>query len=537
MTRFKGRDFSTLRQEMVEFVRRRVGQEWTGQNAADPMTIVVETLANLGDQLHFYIDQALMETDLATAQHRSSVYSLALREGYPLGLPRSGRLRATFIARSGSSEISLTIPKFHKIDIKGYGKSLYSSRDVSTVLKYEDPGSLGLFSPNSAETVDFVSGTLQSFTFTYSEIDEYSRVLLPSHMIDSELVELVLTSPSQTIEWTKVSDVVSSGLFGHIYSLEPTFLHGLPRLYICFPLTYRELFDKPGVSFTFRYIDVDRERTPTPFSVEWGFPVDGLEILLGEGVSGFRDYESVESVRSNFKDFMFSNASLVTKEDYSRFVRHRFSGKSLVFDIGDTWDNPTYTLNPRTIYVLLDRKYRDREVIRSLLEEVSSRSDLIRVAPLGKQLYTVLVSVKSDLLGTSKEVIVMSVSTAVIALLKKVEEIVYPKVSEIYHEIHKSTDSVLEADVRLVLGAKSFSDYDESVEAEFIPVGAESPWVLYRNPDLPSQMQLTSSDYDSESFDEIPVPAEILNPAGASLYLTSHFIVPEFAGVLVKVYS
>ena len=78
-SRFKGRDYATLRKEILDFLKQRLPQEWDSTNLGDPVVIFAESLARVGDQLHFTIDELRRECDIATAQRASSVYSYAMR--------------------------------------------------------------------------------------------------------------------------------------------------------------------------------------------------------------------------------------------------------------------------------------------------------------------------------------------------------------------------------------------------------------------------------------------------------------------------
>ena len=74
-SRFIGRDYSSLRYEIIQFLRERLPKEWDYTNLADPVVIYAETLARIGDQLHFTIDELRRECDISTAQRSSSIYS------------------------------------------------------------------------------------------------------------------------------------------------------------------------------------------------------------------------------------------------------------------------------------------------------------------------------------------------------------------------------------------------------------------------------------------------------------------------------
>ena len=136
-SRFIGRDYSSLRYEIIQFLRERLPKEWDYTNLADPVVIYAETLARIGDQLHFTIDELRRECDISTAQRSSSIYSYALREGYNMMLPRSSFGQLIISANkefNAGGKVRLDISKFDEIKIGSTGDILYAVDDIHSVL-------------------------------------------------------------------------------------------------------------------------------------------------------------------------------------------------------------------------------------------------------------------------------------------------------------------------------------------------------------------------------------------------------------------
>ena len=137
-SRFLGRDYSTLREEIIQFLRTRLPQDWDYTNLADPVVIYAETLARIGDQLHYTIDEIRRECDISTAQRASSIYSYALREGYNLMLPNSSFGTLTITANEDfetGGKVQLQINKFDEIKVKSTGDVLYATKSINSILQ------------------------------------------------------------------------------------------------------------------------------------------------------------------------------------------------------------------------------------------------------------------------------------------------------------------------------------------------------------------------------------------------------------------
>ena len=73
-SKITGRDYATLRSDIINFLRLKLPNDWDYQNTADPVVIFAECLARVGEELHFTIDELRRECDMATANRASSIY-------------------------------------------------------------------------------------------------------------------------------------------------------------------------------------------------------------------------------------------------------------------------------------------------------------------------------------------------------------------------------------------------------------------------------------------------------------------------------
>ncbi len=88
---FLARDFSSLRGGLIDFARQRL-PDWHTPIAADPLVMLIEVLAALGDEHAYMQDRYAREAHLATATQRRSVRKLARLVDYEI---HDGRLASS----------------------------------------------------------------------------------------------------------------------------------------------------------------------------------------------------------------------------------------------------------------------------------------------------------------------------------------------------------------------------------------------------------------------------------------------------------
>jgi hypothetical protein len=79
---YVGKDFSTLKQNLVDFTKTYFPETYSDFNEASPGMVFIEQAAAIGDVLSFYQDTQLKESMLAYATERKNVISLAQSMGY-----------------------------------------------------------------------------------------------------------------------------------------------------------------------------------------------------------------------------------------------------------------------------------------------------------------------------------------------------------------------------------------------------------------------------------------------------------------------
>ena len=403
-SRFMGRDYATLRAEIIEFLRVRVPKNWDYTNLADPLVIFAESLARMGDQLHFIIDEVRRECDVATAKRASSIYSYAMREGYKMMLPRAsfGTI-AINTTKEQDGLLHLNLKQFDEIIVNPLGESLYvvnsdnpttgyainadlhapvDENYVSSLKEYETEENrkkaMSLYQSyfediyNKTQHVKVVLGTKTEFPFTYNDINNDSTVELPNPLIDRDLVRLSYTNSKMSESGTPVykqlqyvDDVISSGFIYESFTLTPKFIGGAVTLCIEFPTNYRDIFNNDvSTKFKFEYINIKSAKIDPleeyqnnadavsfpdgAITVVSGHEEDteisenGLQyrVNFGDGIKGYSEYENALVTRDNYKKFVQNYSALLTKDDYSNYIKALTHSYCKVYDHGDMYKLP-----------------------------------------------------------------------------------------------------------------------------------------------------------------------------------------------------
>jgi hypothetical protein len=80
--RYLNKDFSTLKQNLLDFIKTYYNNTLNDYDPADPAIMFVDLLAYVGDVLSYYIDDTLKESLLSHAGERKNVVALANTLGY-----------------------------------------------------------------------------------------------------------------------------------------------------------------------------------------------------------------------------------------------------------------------------------------------------------------------------------------------------------------------------------------------------------------------------------------------------------------------
>ena len=94
---YLGRDFSSIRQNLIEFAKTYFPNQYNDFNESSPGMMFVEMTSYVGDVLNYYVDNQYKETLLNYAEEKKNVYDIAQSYGYKpkTAVPSSVELEVT----------------------------------------------------------------------------------------------------------------------------------------------------------------------------------------------------------------------------------------------------------------------------------------------------------------------------------------------------------------------------------------------------------------------------------------------------------
>ena len=204
---YLGRDFSSIRQNLIEFAKTYFPNEYNDFNESSPGMMFVEMASYVGDVLNYYVDNQYRETLLSFAEEKKNVYNIAQSYGYKpkTAVPSTVEIEVT--QRVPSKEIDSEF--FPDLDYAGVLKAngiLSSDTGINfTTLDQVDFRVSSSLDPREQEVVQPDSGTDPDF-FTLKK-----RVLAKSGTTIEE--EFPFTSATKfdkiTLNNLGVSEIVS----------------------------------------------------------------------------------------------------------------------------------------------------------------------------------------------------------------------------------------------------------------------------------------------------------------------------------------
>lgn len=179
------RDYEKIFEELKRLAKEYSAGRWTDFTDGDFGTIIIHLLSYVGDLLSNQIDTTANELFLFTAEERTSLMEIAKLVGYE---PRHFMSALATIDFTASEDI--TIPRW--ATWKGAGFEFHNIRPQS-FLKGEN-------------TIYVYEGSLNTRTFTYSDIDENGCINLQDYYVAFNTIHLDLTNGTLSGEVKRVDD-------------------------------------------------------------------------------------------------------------------------------------------------------------------------------------------------------------------------------------------------------------------------------------------------------------------------------------------
>ena len=80
--KYIGRDFSSIRQNLIEFAKSYYPTAYNDFNESSPGMMFIEMASYVGDMLSYYVDNQYRETLLHSAEEKKNIFKIAQSFGY-----------------------------------------------------------------------------------------------------------------------------------------------------------------------------------------------------------------------------------------------------------------------------------------------------------------------------------------------------------------------------------------------------------------------------------------------------------------------
>ncbi len=228
---YLGKDFPTLRQNLIEFAKTYFPNTYNDFNESSPGMMFIEMAAYVGDVLNYYIDNQFRETLLLQAEEKKNIFDIAQTMGYKpsLSSPASVELSVTIDVPSKAvgddyqADLSYAgVLKANSIVSSDSGVQFTILDDVNfKVSSSLDQMKVELLEPTSGTSptnfrltkkVLAKSGTRVSEDFSFTSAKKFDSVVLSNEKVN----EIISVTDSNSNEWYQVPYLAQDTIYESI---------------------------------------------------------------------------------------------------------------------------------------------------------------------------------------------------------------------------------------------------------------------------------------------------------------------------------
>jgi hypothetical protein len=386
---YLGRDFSSLRQNLIEFAKTYFPNQYNDFNESSPGMMFVEMAAYVGDVLNYYVDNQYKETLLNYAEEKKNVYDIAQSYGYKpkTAIPSSAELEVTQTVPAKSDGSGGYIADLDYAGVLETGAIVSSDSGVDFTLLDEvnfkvssslDPMSVEIVTPSSGNIpTDFIlkknvvaqSGTTVEQTFTFNNAKKFDKVTLGNKGVS----EIVSITDSNNNTWYEVPFLAQDTVFQSIENTslnEPTLSsHQNDTPYMLKLIKSSRRFitrvradDKTEVRFGAGVSDnPDEVIIPNP---------DNVGSALGFGVSKLDEsFDPSNFMKTKTYGLAPANTTLTIKYRYGGAVEHNVKSNSIT-----SAKNITFTIDSGNLNSGLVQNSKDSLSFNNILPATGGAS-------------------------------------------------------------------------------------------------------------------------------------------------------------------
>ena len=366
---YLGRDFTDIRENLIEFAKTYFPNQYNDFNEASPGMMFVEMAAYVGDTLNYYVDNQFRETLLQFSEERKNVLSIAQSYGYKPRLASPAMVELTFsidvpattdddgeyvpdLNFAGKIESNSTVlanngTEFTILDDVDFKVS--SSLDTMNVVALQPttgnvPTNFRLTKKGMAQ-----SGKREEETFTFTNAKEFDKIVLSSDKVTS-IIEVI---DSQDNKYYEVPFLAQDTVFE---DEENSTLNDPELAEFKNDTPYLLKLIKTARRFTTRVRDdnkmelrfgsgvsdnADEEIIPNP---------DNVGSRLGFGISKLDDsFDPSNFLKTQTFGLAPSNTTLTVRYNYGGAVEHNVPTNTIQSFNRLTYTNTTTGLNTATL--------------------------------------------------------------------------------------------------------------------------------------------------------------------------------------------
>ena len=206
---YSSRDYVGLRDSMVRAIPYFT-PDWTDWNESDLGIVLVELLAYMGDNIHFYIDRMAAESFLPTAITRTSIVNLCKLIDYELGGPVAASVDVEF-SMSAPLPGDLTIPAGTQCQTVCDNAGLLAGAESCTPLIFETAEDLVIPTGGLTGTVSAIQGITKTDVAVGTSTGEVNQAFqLADADIIQNTVQVYVDEGVGPEEWAVVDSLIES---------------------------------------------------------------------------------------------------------------------------------------------------------------------------------------------------------------------------------------------------------------------------------------------------------------------------------------
>ena len=226
--RYVGRDFTAIRQNLIEFAKSYFPNSYNDFNEASPGMMFIEMAAYVGDVLNYYVDNQFRESLLHAAEEKKNIYKIAQSLGYKPKVSHPSTAVCEFrveVPATTDDNINYK-PDLNYAPILD-GNSLFGASNGSEFRLMDDvnfaaSSSLDRTDVQISKLADNVptyyiltksglveSGKRTSETFTFGSAEKFNTIVLSN----SKIVEIISVTDSDGNKWYEVPFLAQDTVF------------------------------------------------------------------------------------------------------------------------------------------------------------------------------------------------------------------------------------------------------------------------------------------------------------------------------------